>query len=367
MVNILPEAPSFGTQFARGLGAGISSGIGRGVDFAAQLGMEKAKASQRSKLLQGILGQEGGGSRSNPEEMKSKFLESLPELESLTGRELTPTDLDQAWQMFTQHHQQDKRGMPQERDDFDIAKDLAVAGEHDLSRVYTESGKSKRKESFAREMAEKERGYKESEPTRSRGRELLEDLPYKENALQTMKQSIESGNIGMLSLDNLAEMTGIEGLRSPEGATFKTASKEFFLGNLSRVGSRGLNQMMERVVLEMSPLIGRSTEANLAVTEILGAENDVTRKEAELIHQIGQDYKEKHGNYPDDLANRVYKELRPYAMQRQKDALAQIDKIKQLYEPKNKSGLLMYDPSGNLRRVPHKNKKEALQEGYRMP
>ena len=101
--------------------------------------------------------------------------------------------------------------------------------------------------------------------------------------------------------------------------------------------------------------------------EILAAENDVSRKEADLINEIGQKYKEKHGTYPEDLAHRVNKELRPYATQRQKDALAEIDRVKQLYEPKNKQGILMYDPSGNLRRVPHGNKKEAMKEGYRMP
>lgn len=360
MVNVLPEVQGFGSLLGRNLGAGLGQGVSRAADFASQMAMEKAKMGQRQKMIQGLMGASSSQqNQTSQEDLNKRFLDALPEIENKLGRDLTPQDLDQIWGHMSQPQQQ--VGIGQEEDPFAIAKALALYGEPEIARVFTEEAKSKQK----RSEREIERGYEESKPTRTRGREILEDLPYKENALLTMQEAIKSGNIGMFSLDNLAETTGIEGLRSPEGAAFKTASKEFFLGNLSRVGAKGLNQMMESVVLEMSPLIGRKTEANLAVTEILGAENDVVRKEAELIHDIGQEYKEKYGHYPDDLADRVYKQLRPYAIERQKEALAKVDEIKEMYEPKNKSGILMYDPAGNLRRVPHKDAKTAMKEGYR--
>lgn len=310
MVEILPEAPSFGTQIARGLGQGLGAGFSQAGDILKQ-----------RMLLESIL---------NPQRKQSGS------------------------KSFGEQTQ------PGEQRPFAQALAAEATGQHGIANILMEQEKLEKKHGFEREKM----AFEESKPTRTRGRELMQDLPYKENALDTMKNSIASGNLSMFSLDNLAEMSGIEGLRSPEGAQFKTASKEFFLGNLSRVGSRGLNQMMERVVLEMAPLIGRSTEANLTVTEIMQAETDVTKKEAELIHDIGQDFKEKHGYYPEDLDYRVYKELRPYAMERQKQALETVDQIKEAYEPKNKQGILMYDPSGNLRRVPHKSRKEALKEGY---
>ena len=350
MVQILQRPPSFGEMLGQGLGSGLGQGFAQAGQFATQIGLEKYKQKQRQNLINQIEGSSG----TNAQDMSQKFLEALPQLEQQLGRELAPQDLDQIWNAMQQQSQVDP---------FSKAKQYAAAGEHDLSRVASDEAKLKQKISFE----ERKEAHALAKPTLERGRELEEDLPYKENALLTMQDAIASGNLGMLTLDNLAELTGIEGLRTPEGAAFKTASKEFFLGNLSRVGSRGLNQMMERVVLEMAPLIGRSTEANLAVTEILGAENDVSRKEAELINDIGQSYKQKHGHYPENLGHLVYKELRPYAQDRQKEALQKIDKIKSLYEPKNKEGVLMYDPAGNLRRVPHQNKKEALKEGYRMP
>lgn len=353
MVQILPENPSFGTQLARNLGAGFSQGVSQAADFASKMAMKRAEM----KNLQQLIGGDQTSMKPNNEMMTQEFIDALPQIEQHLGRDLTPQDLDQLWQGYQQLGAQQQQKSP-----FSTSEKLALAGHADIGRVFAEGEKATRKEQFEREKM----AHEESKPTRARGRELLEDLPYKENALTTMKNSISSGNLGMLSLDNLAEISGIEGLRSPEGAAFKTASKEFFLGNLSRVGSRGLNQMMERVVLEMAPLIGRSPQANLAVTEIMDAETDVTRKEAELINDIGQSYKEKYGHYPEDLSHRVYKELRPYATQRQKDALDKIDEIKDRFTPKNKEGVLMRDPHGGLRRIPHKDLKAAKAEGYRL-
>jgi hypothetical protein len=326
MVQFIQRPPSFGDKMAEGIGQGASAGVQQMQQMMMQMALEKQKKNLRDQLIQNV---EGGGASSNAQ-----------------------------GQPFSEQMQKEVK-----QDPFKKAKQYAAAGEHELARVAMEEAKLGEK----MKLEERRESHGLAKPTLERGRELLEDLPYKENALMTMKDAVSSGNLGMFSLDNLAEATGIEGLRSPEAAAFKTASKEFFLGNLSRIGSRGLNQMMERVVLEMSPLIGRSTEANLAVTEILGAENDVTRKEAELINEISQSYKQEHGSYPENLQHLVYKELRPYAQERQKEALKNIDKIKSLYAPKNKEGVLMYDPAGNLRRVPHQNRKEATQQGYRMP
>ena len=56
MVQILPEAPSFGTQFARNIGAGFSHGIEKGTDFAQQMGLTQAKKKQEdlSKFTTGL-------------------------------------------------------------------------------------------------------------------------------------------------------------------------------------------------------------------------------------------------------------------------------------------------------------------------
>lgn len=47
MVQILPEVPSFGTQFARGLGAGLSQGLGKSADFAMKMNLQQAKQKEK--------------------------------------------------------------------------------------------------------------------------------------------------------------------------------------------------------------------------------------------------------------------------------------------------------------------------------
>ncbi len=44
--GILPEAPSFGTQLARGLGGGFGSGLSKSADIAQQLALKKAENPQ---------------------------------------------------------------------------------------------------------------------------------------------------------------------------------------------------------------------------------------------------------------------------------------------------------------------------------
>lgn len=351
----------------------------------AQTLKSKADEQKQAKRMQQILELRGkfnsgmgnqlapglGQTMPQQDAIKNQFLQALPIMEQIKGSELTPEEADHIWEGMQamqgqgdgQFSQQQQMGGQQEADPYELAELYAMLGEKDLSRLETEKAKTGQK----LKAQGRSEAFTLAKPILEKVEPLLSDVRAKESALDYMEDALSSGKLGAASLDALAELTGIEALRSPEGARFKTASKEFFLGNLSRVGAKGLNQMMERVVMEMSPLIGRKTEANLSVLEVLKAENDVARREAELIPEIAHSYREKHGQYPEDLSSRVDKELRPYAQQRQKEALSKIEKIQAQFEPKNKQGILMYDPSGNLRRVPHANRKEALKEGYRMP
>lgn len=149
MVQFLQRPRSFGEQIGEQLGSGLSQGI----DFATQLGLEKYKGQQRQKLISDI--ERDSQQQSQPlfsqEEMQSKFLEILPQLEQQIGRELAPEDLNQIWSMMQQQQQQPMHS--QEPDDFIKAKKYAAAGEHDLSRIAGEEAKTTRKERFSREQA----------------------------------------------------------------------------------------------------------------------------------------------------------------------------------------------------------------------
>lgn len=106
MATLLPEAPSFGTAFARALGGGLSAGASQGISS----GMENM---QKQKLIQSLLG----------ESRKSQYSGEL------------------SGQRGNNH------------DAFSHAKAAALAGEHDLSRVFAEEAKTSEKQRFAREQA----------------------------------------------------------------------------------------------------------------------------------------------------------------------------------------------------------------------
>ena len=56
MVQVLPEMPSFSSRLGAALGGGIQQGMGKAVDFAAQMAMEKAKVNRALQTYQALKG-----------------------------------------------------------------------------------------------------------------------------------------------------------------------------------------------------------------------------------------------------------------------------------------------------------------------
>lgn len=163
--------------------------------------------------------------------------------------------------------------------------------------------------------------------------EIAESLPQKESAHRIMEDAIKTGNLGFWTLDNLAEITGLEGLRSPEGSVFKTAVKEYFLSNVARAGARP-NQWIEQQIADMMTKIGRSTAANLSVSRALKNELDIDKERIRITNQIADELEEKYGYVPRDLGSRVNKELSKYAESKQDELFNDMRAIKAIEEKK---------------------------------
>ncbi len=371
MVQFLPRPKSFGEQLGAGLGGGISQGLSAGLGHKMEMELERKKLQQRKQLVDEFRkskSQPGNFAPLGEDEKKKAFLDILPQLEQQKvkqfGDTLSQDEVEQIWNNMDQLHemmQPQQQRQVEEEDPFREAEELELLGETGLSKIATEKAK------ISEKKAESLRGrhWEIAKKALEKNAELAQTLPQKEMALEGMIDSIESGNLGFFSLDNLAELTGIEGLRSPEGAKFKAESKEFLMGNLSRVGAKGLNQWLEKQVNQMSPQIGRSKEANLVVAEFLKAESALQKRQIETTNRIAEDYEKKYGDFPIDLAQRASKELHPFAVQLQKDLKESIEGIKERYQKVNPSGHLMRHPNGSLRRVSIKDYKAAKKAGYR--
>jgi len=113
-------------------------------------------------------------------------------------------------------------------------------------------------------------------------------------------------------LDVLADLTGIDSLRSPNAAGFKTAGKEFLLGNISRAGARP-NQWIEQQISGALPKVGQKDSANKTVLELLDLDNRIQRKEIELVDEIANRHERQYGYVRRSLGSDVQKELNKFA------------------------------------------------------
>jgi len=194
-----------------------------------------------------------------------------------------------------------------------------------------------------KELLQKEKSLEEKPKEEQKKREytLIQDYAkkmvenestsnIKQSAINLAKNAFESGNLGTFSRDYLAELTGLEGFRSAKGAQALVAGKEFFLGNLGRVKSRGINQWLEKQIREMQPVIGRSREANLTAVAVLQNEIDLSKKEQQLFNEY-MDLADQGKIGYRKVPYLVSKEIDSYASQKEKDLIKEIRHIKKLY------------------------------------
>lgn len=158
---------------------------------------------------------------------------------------------------------------------------------------------------------------------------IASTIPQKESALELMDDAIVNRNLSYFSPDNLAEVTGIEGFRSPEGAIFKTAGKEYFLGNIARAGARP-NQWIEQQIQDMMTKIGRSTEANLSVNRALRNELDLQKERVRLTEEVSDKLRSEGDLSQGKLGSMVNKQLSQYAEKKQLELFNDLRAIKSI-------------------------------------
>jgi hypothetical protein len=154
----------------------------------------------------------------------------------------------------------------------------------------------------------------------------LPNIEARKAALPRMKKAILEGESGFFTGDNFANLTGIESLRSQEGAELITSTKEFLLSSIGRAGSRP-NQWIEQQISLMLPQVGRKKEANLATAEILDAEVQLDDARLKTTYRLAEEDRQKYGYVRGDIAQRIEKEIAPEADKIQKDLSVKLRKI----------------------------------------
>jgi len=313
MVFVFPEErPSL---IGQALGQGLSGG------FRERLGSDR---------LKGII----GGDQTLDEQMASILGSStiLPEqkqqaLQSLQQRQQTrQQEQKQLLDLIKERRRQDvlsrfglipdsvQDGQKSVSDgDLSDQQILALATQDpQLARVAQQQRKQ-RQQSFSDEAKRHapvvNEFFKEAD---KRGQELIR----KRGLLDLQEDAIRNNNLGFFSLNNLAELTGIEGLRDPGGALFNFAAKEFLLSNISRAGPRP-NQWIEQQISKSLAKQGRSREANLSVVASQKADLDVAEEEEKIISDIEREHEQKFGFVKRSIGREVRQKLKKFATRRQ--------------------------------------------------
>lgn len=175
-------------------------------------------------------------------------------------------------------------------------------------------------------------GMERAKKVLDKAEDIAQTLPVKNTALKLMVDSIANKNLSFFSPDNLAEITGVEAFRSPEGALFKTAAKEYFLGNISRAGARP-NQWIEQQISDMMTKIGRSTVANLSVARALQNEIALDQERVRLTEEIFNQLRSEDKDVG-ELGPMINNRLSKFAEQKQNELYNDLRAIKAIGEGK---------------------------------
>lgn len=299
--GILPEAPSFGTQLARGLGGGIGTGISQATEMAQKLAAKKAEANENVKLLKSLRNQSNSSSSV---------------AERLAG------------------NQGNQRNEQNEISDDQIA--LLAATKPELAKVLQEQKKSGRKQFEAERAFHWDRAKKVLAEA-DEGRSSTDQAKL---SLGVMKNAIEKDEVGLFSPSNLSQtlssITGVDLPLDASGAQLATAQKNMLVNTLGLIGGRP-NQYIEQQISKGFPRIGQSKKANTASFLPAEASIDLKTKYYEALDELDQYYMDKQGYPPANIATLAQQKIRPYVDERLKKLEADLKSNEQSDQPEKKA------------------------------
>lgn len=331
--------PSVSQRFGTAIGEGLGGGLSSGLKMLAESRVEEMKTRQLQKLLGSLA----------PSADRSP---GLPQVSVEAPRAAIQEPSDRI---------EEPSGPPPELSDEDILKVYLTNPK--LGKILQAQKENRQKQTAARAKRE----FEIAKPILKRAGERGEIITQKESALSLMENAIQEENLGFMSLDNLAKITGVEGFRSPKGAQFTSASKEYFLGSLKRAGSRP-NQWIEQQIQKMLPLIGQSRAANQTVIETLKTELEVEKEQLRIIRRLAREDENKWGYVKGDIGERAREDLTTFSDKAQKDLEVRLRSIDAQGKVPSVSSdeVRMIDPFGNKRTLKKTDAVEAKKEGYKL-
>jgi len=321
--QILEENPSFGSQLGQQLGQGVGGGIQNALG-------EFHKAQQLAQTENTF--------------MRQGYPQDLAKLAAAatTGGQTevlkTLLDIRQRSNGFSEENQDKDSGFFEE--------------EIGIGRTP--------KEKVARVEKQEQRSFDRNKKYLDRISAIADEMPKEKLALSQMKGAIDSKDFN--SYKNIvAEMTGLEVLKTASAQTVNSAAKQFLMSSLASIAGRP-NQFIEQQISKalISPLY--KNEVNDLIFEGLEGLSRLKEKEVELAENLEEKYTSRGKEIPRNFQKIIRENLKKEASDFEKNYE---ERVAELLSSK-KGSFVMIDPAGNKRSVPKKDVQAAKKAGYRL-
>ena len=329
-IQVLPEAPTFGSQLGESLGGGLSQGISAGLNQMLE-----------QKKMMGLLESLGLAGKGVTNQTKSAEIKNnMPSARSGASN-LSPEQVVAASVVNPQLG-------------------------NTLSNLYQAQQKS----------YENERTYQSDRSNKYLDKisELATALPERKIALESAKSAIQSGEITPFGGDFVADVLNIPQLRTSSGAQLATSAKTNLIGSLAQITGGRPNQFIEKQINNAFAKAGQTKEANLAQLDIIKAKLDIDEKLSEATDQLADQYRQQLGYVPESIDRDVRKMVKPFADQRMKelgyDLRENLEKeigINVTKKVPNGTPLTLKTAKAFIQKYGDKAEEMALRLGYEIP
>lgn len=159
-------------------------------------------------------------------------------------------------------------------------------------------------------------------------RDALEEKKAAANLIKQTASSEDTSGWGPW----FADVLGVEPLRNANTALLKSATKDFFINNLAKAGSRP-NQWIEQQISDAMVKIGRSKEANMVVAELMDYWVDRESEKVRLIDEIEDEDIADQGFVKGDIGKRASQRMKQWEDKRRDQLMYQIQQVKERENP----------------------------------
>lgn len=314
MVQILEPVPSFGQQLARGLGAGVTGGLGKASELFLENAKQKAKVKQLHEFVNGTGEGESTAEKLTPKDKDERFME-LAQLAEDKGVDLSPRHLDELWKFVedeAEAQSKQRKETPKLSREQRERRELA-AGMLDptTGKLMVEQRKLSERAEQAREAAV-DKSYEMQKDFIGKKTSQYEGFSTEMKPRLLQMQSLNDDELIGPGAAQVLEKMGIPlgVLENPSNELYSKLSQDLLKGLPDTYGNRILKVEVENFLKTIPQLINSADGRRMIASNMLklGEMKEIFYKE---MRRQQMDYLDSGEKFPKDFQQRVFDNVQP--------------------------------------------------------